>query len=107
LHAIKCDGYRMQLPLCRRQSPAARTGPDWSKQYGFTIEALQSLPVKSAYLDGKLSAIGPDGVPTCSRRQETGGRGRSGGANVGAETCRRPASQVVGAICQRFPGLTG
>src|SRR5206468_2662028 len=46
-----------------------RSGLDWSKQYRFTIEAPQTLPVKSAYIDGELCALGPDGVPTFSRLQ--------------------------------------
>jgi bifunctional non-homologous end joining protein LigD len=50
----------------RKAQPLTRTGSDRSKQYRFTIEALQSLPVKFAYLDGELCALGPDGVPTFS-----------------------------------------
>jgi bifunctional non-homologous end joining protein LigD len=54
-----------------------RTGLDWSKRYRFTIKALEALPVKSAYLDGELCALGPDGVPTFSRRQATMDEGRT------------------------------
>jgi bifunctional non-homologous end joining protein LigD len=46
-----------------------RTGLDWSKPYGFTIEALRSLPVKTAYMDGELCALRPDGVPAFGRLQ--------------------------------------
>jgi ATP-dependent DNA ligase len=42
-----------------------RTGLDWSHRYKRTIEALGSLQVKSAYLDGELCALNSDGVP-CS-----------------------------------------
>jgi hypothetical protein len=34
-----------------------RTGLDWSPRYERTIEALRSLRVKSAYLDGELCAL--------------------------------------------------
>jgi bifunctional non-homologous end joining protein LigD len=70
LHEVKYDGYRMHARLVDGTAQLlTRTGLDWSKQYRFTIEALQALPVRSAYLDGELCAIGPDGVPTFSRLQ--------------------------------------
>ena len=46
-----------------------RTGLDWSHRYRRTIEALGSLKVKSAYLDGKLCALDGYGVPVFSRLQ--------------------------------------
>lgn len=49
--------------------PLTRTGLDWSHQYKRTIEALRSLKVKSAYLDGELCALNGDGVPVFSRLQ--------------------------------------
>jgi hypothetical protein len=54
-----------------------RTGLDWSRRYPRTIEALRSLPVKSAYLDGELCALRPDGVPTFSRLQVAMDEGRT------------------------------
>jgi bifunctional non-homologous end joining protein LigD len=69
-HEIKFDGYRMHARLADGKAQLlTRTGLDWSKQCSSTIEALQSLPVKSAYLDGELCALGPDGVPRFSRLQ--------------------------------------
>ena len=70
LHEVKYDGYRMHARLVDGKAQLlTRTGLDWSKQYRFTIDALQSLPMKNAYLDGELCALGPDGVPTFSRLQ--------------------------------------
>jgi bifunctional non-homologous end joining protein LigD len=64
LHEIKYDGYRMHALLDRGKIQLqTRTGLDWSRRYPRTIEALRSLPVKSAYLDGELCALRPDGVP--------------------------------------------
>jgi bifunctional non-homologous end joining protein LigD len=40
-----------------------RTGLDWSHRYRSTIEALRALPGKTAYLDGELCALRPDGMP--------------------------------------------
>jgi bifunctional non-homologous end joining protein LigD len=54
-----------------------RTGLDWSKRYRFTIGALRSLPVKSAYIDGELCAVRPDGVPAFSRLQAAMDEGRT------------------------------
>jgi bifunctional non-homologous end joining protein LigD len=55
-----------------------RTGLDWSHRYRSTIEALRSLPVKSAYLDGELCALRPDGVPAFSRLQAAMDEGQTG-----------------------------
>src|SRR4051794_3353702 len=54
-----------------------RTGLDWSHRYGRTIEALGSLKVKSAYLDGELCALNSDGVPLFSRLQAAMDEGRT------------------------------
>src|SRR5215470_1996067 len=70
LHEVKYDGYRMHARLDRGKIQLlTRTGLDWSRRYPRTIEALRSLPAKTAYLDGELCALGPDGVPTFSRLQ--------------------------------------
>jgi bifunctional non-homologous end joining protein LigD len=70
LHEIKYDGYRMHARLVDGKAQLlTRTGLDWSRQYRFTIEALGSLPAKTAYLDGELCALGSDGVPAFSRLQ--------------------------------------
>ena len=55
----------------------ARTGLDWSHRYRRTIDALRSLPVKAAYLDGELCALRPDGVPAFSRLQAAMDEGRT------------------------------
>jgi bifunctional non-homologous end joining protein LigD len=55
-----------------------RTGLDWSHRYRSTIEALAKLPVKSAYLDGELCALWPDGLPAFSRLQAAMDEGKTG-----------------------------
>src|SRR5215203_5086729 len=54
-----------------------RTGLDWSNRYRRTIEALGSLKVKSAYLDGELCALNSEGVPVFSRLQAAMDEGRT------------------------------
>src|SRR5262245_59977974 len=78
LHEIKYDGYRMHARIDDgRAQLLTRTGLDWSKRYRFTIDALRSLPVKSAYIDRELCAVRPDGVPAFSRLQAAMDEGRT------------------------------
>ena len=70
LHEIKYDGYRMLARIDGDQGKLlTRKGLDWSHRYRRTIEALRSLPVKSAYLDGELCALRSDGVPVAHHAQ--------------------------------------
>ena len=63
LHEIKYDGYRMHARIdSGKIQLLTRTGLDWSHRYKRTIEALRSLKVKSAYLDGELCALNADGL---------------------------------------------
>jgi ATP dependent DNA ligase-like protein len=78
LHEIKYDGYRMHARIDGGHAQLlTRTGLDWSRRYRFTIGALRSLPVKTAYLDGELCAVRPDGVPAFSRLQAAMDKGRT------------------------------
>jgi DNA ligase D-like protein (predicted ligase) len=78
LHEIKYDGYRMHARLHNGKIQLlTRTGLDWSHRYPTTIKALRALPVKSAYLDGELCAVRPDGVPAFSRLQAAMGESRT------------------------------
>ena len=78
LHEIKYDGYRMHARIDGRDIKLlTRTGLDWSHRYRRTIEALGSLKVKSAYLDGELCALNSKGVPVFSRLQAAMDEGRT------------------------------
>ena len=78
LHEIKYDGYRMHARIDGAKAALlTRTGLDWSHRYRRTIEALQSLKVTSAYLDGELCALSADGVPVFSRLQAAMDEGRT------------------------------
>lgn len=80
LHEIKLDGYRMHARLDRGQIRLlTRTGLDWSQRYRHTVEALRALPVKTAYLDGELCAVRPDGITSFSRLQAAMDEGRTDG----------------------------
>jgi len=70
VHEVKYDGYRMHARIDGKDIKLlTRTGLDWSHRYRRTAKALGSLKVKSAYIDGELCALGPDGVPVFSRLQ--------------------------------------
>ncbi|SEP49365.1 DNA ligase D [Rhodospirillales bacterium URHD0017] len=70
LHEIKYDGYRMHARIDEGKIQLlTRTGLDWSHRYRRTIDALGSLRVKNAYVDGELCALNSDGVPVFSRLQ--------------------------------------
>jgi bifunctional non-homologous end joining protein LigD len=78
LHEIKYDGYRMHARIDGGNIQLlTRTGLDWSHRYKRTIEALRSLKVKSAYLDGELCALNGDGLPVFSRLQAAMDEGRT------------------------------
>jgi bifunctional non-homologous end joining protein LigD len=78
VHEIKYDGYRMHARIDGgKVALLTRTGLDWSHRYRRTIEALSSLKVKSAYIDGELCALNSDGVPVFSRLQAAMDEGRT------------------------------
>ena len=78
LHEIKYDGYRMHARIDGGKATLlTRTGLDWSHRYRRTIEALSSLKVKSAYIDGELCALNSEGVPVFSRLQAAMEEGRT------------------------------
>jgi bifunctional non-homologous end joining protein LigD len=74
-HELKLDGYRIHARIDGGDIRLlTRTGLDWSKRYGATIDALRRLtdpqgPVRSAYLDGELVALNPDGTPSFAALQ--------------------------------------
>jgi bifunctional non-homologous end joining protein LigD len=81
LHEIKYDGYRMHARIDGRDIKLlTRTGLDWSHRYRRTIEALASLKVKSAYVDGELCALNADGVPARERGRRVSGSVSGSGA---------------------------
>src|SRR5438045_271809 len=61
LHEIKLDGYRMLGRLDSGEVLLTRTGLDWTSKYPAIAEALSELPAKTAYLDGELCGVLPDG----------------------------------------------
>jgi DNA ligase D-like protein (predicted ligase) len=62
LHEIKLDGYRMHARLdAGRVQILTRRGNDWTGKYPAIAKAVGKLPAKTAYLDGELCGVLPDG----------------------------------------------
>jgi bifunctional non-homologous end joining protein LigD len=62
LHEIKLDGYRMHARLdVGRVQILTRRGNDWTEKYPTIAKAIAGLPAQSAYLDGELCGVLPDG----------------------------------------------
>jgi DNA ligase D-like protein (predicted ligase) len=62
LHEMKLDGYRMHARLDGgRVQILTRRGNDWISKYPTIAGDIATLPARSAYLDGELCGVGPDG----------------------------------------------
>ena len=67
LHEVKYDGYRM-LALLNEGKVKLQTknGHDWSARFPELVQAVMSLPAKSAILDCEMCAVLPSGVSSMS-----------------------------------------
>jgi ATP dependent DNA ligase domain len=71
VHEVKFDGYRMAARIASgKVQLLTRTGLDWTSKYPATTAALTKLPVQSAYLDGELCAVRPNGISDISLMQQ-------------------------------------
>jgi DNA ligase D-like protein (predicted ligase) len=62
LHEIKFDGYRMHARLgAGKAQILTRRGNDWTEKYPGIDKAIAGLLARSAYLDGELCGVLPDG----------------------------------------------
>jgi bifunctional non-homologous end joining protein LigD len=62
-HEIKFDGYRIHARVSKGDVQLlTRTGLNWTHKYPPIAAALKKLPVESAYLDGQLCGVRPDGT---------------------------------------------
>jgi bifunctional non-homologous end joining protein LigD len=55
VHEIKFDGYRMLSRIVEgRCRIVSRNGKDWTASFPAIVDALERLPVKSAWIDGEI-----------------------------------------------------
>jgi ATP-dependent DNA ligase len=72
-HEIKLDGYRMAARIeDGRVKLLTRSGLDWTAKYPATAAAFAKLKVRTAYLDGELCGVRPDGVTSFELMQQGG-----------------------------------
>jgi bifunctional non-homologous end joining protein LigD len=70
VHEIKLYGFRMSARIDNgRAQLLTRTGLDWTARYPSAIEALASVNVKTAYIDGELCGVDQAGLPSFARTQ--------------------------------------
>jgi bifunctional non-homologous end joining protein LigD len=71
IHEIKFDGYRMAARIARgKVQLLTRSGLDWTAKYPATAAAFAKLAVQTAYIDGELCGVRPDGVTSFALIQQ-------------------------------------
>src|SRR5580704_10604465 len=79
IHEVKFDGYRMAARIeGGLVKLLTRSGLDWTEKYPATEAALRGLKVKTAYIDGELCGVRPDGVTSFELMQQASDRGGAG-----------------------------
>ncbi len=79
VHEIKFDGYPMAARIDHGAAQLlTRSGLDWTAKYPTTAAALGKLEVTSAYLDGELCGVRPDGVTSFELMQQASDHGGGG-----------------------------
>ncbi len=75
-HEIKFDGYRILARLDQgRVTLFTRKGNDWTGRMPALAEALRTIPVGNAWLDGELVSLDARGVSDFQRLQDALARG--------------------------------
>jgi len=68
-HELKLDGYRLNARITPKEVRLlTRNGLDWTHRYGAVADSLSSLK-GSAYIDGEIAAVNPDGTTSFSALQ--------------------------------------
>ena len=69
-HELKYDGFRFHARLDRgKVKLLTRTGLDWTDKYESAAEAVGKLRARTAYIDGELCAVNPDGTTSFAELQ--------------------------------------
>jgi DNA ligase D-like protein (predicted ligase) len=76
IHEVKFDGYRMAARTEKGSvGLLTRSGLDWTAKYPATAAALAKLKVATAYIDGELCGVRPDGVTSFELMQQASDSG--------------------------------
>jgi DNA ligase D-like protein (predicted ligase) len=69
-HELKYDGFRFHARLDRgKVRLLTRTGLDWTDKYDNTASDVAKIKARTAYLDGELCAVNPDGTTSFAELQ--------------------------------------
>jgi ATP-dependent DNA ligase len=69
-HELKYDGFRFHARLDRgKVKLLTRTSLDWTNKYESTAAAIAKIRARTAYIDGELCAINPDGTTSFAELQ--------------------------------------
>jgi bifunctional non-homologous end joining protein LigD len=80
LHELKFDGYRMLCHIDRGNVRFwSRNGKDWTEKFLNVVEAVKSLSVTSAILDGEIVMVDAQGQTSFQKLQRSMGAGISSG----------------------------
>jgi bifunctional non-homologous end joining protein LigD len=74
VYELKLDGYRIQARVQQKRGEATvqlltRTGLDWTHRMKAIAEAVLTLPVKNALLDGEVVVLAKDGLTSFAELQ--------------------------------------
>lgn len=76
VHELKFDGYRMICRIARGKVQFwSRNGKDWTTKFPNLVEAMKSLPAKTAILDGEIVIVDEDGRSSFQKLQRAMGKG--------------------------------
>lgn len=83
IHEIKYDGYRLLARIAAGQPRLiSRSGKDWSDRFLPVIDALASLRLDNAILDGEVAVVRPDGSTSFQDLQNALGGGAPAGTAI-------------------------
>jgi bifunctional non-homologous end joining protein LigD len=75
IHELKYDGFRMHLRKDGKDTKfLTRTGLDWTENYAPVVRAARKIKAKTAYIDGEMCAVLPDGTTSFPELQAGGGK---------------------------------
>jgi bifunctional non-homologous end joining protein LigD len=75
LHEVKVDGYRVGARIERGEvRMLTRHGNDWTARFRPIAAILADLKVRTAYLDGEIAVLTPEGISDFGALQEALGR---------------------------------
>jgi DNA ligase D-like protein (predicted ligase) len=79
-HEIKYDGYRIHVRLDHGiVRLLTRSGLDWTERYEEIRQAAATISANTAYLDGELCALRPDGTTSFAELQAATDKGSTAG----------------------------